>query len=71
VYQVVHDLFYDRQCIDELATVVASLAREHGTVEAAQYRDAVLALGGVQRWIAEARNETAFLVEDEPYRRAP
>ncbi|MFL6601627.1 MAG: SelB C-terminal domain-containing protein [Steroidobacteraceae bacterium] len=41
VYQVVHDLFYDRQCIDELATVVASLAREHGTVEAAQYRDAV------------------------------
>jgi selenocysteine-specific elongation factor len=41
VYQVVHDLFYDRQCIDELATVVATLAREHGTVEAAQYRDAV------------------------------
>jgi selenocysteine-specific elongation factor len=41
VYQVVHDLFYDRQCIDELATVAATLAREHGTVEAAQYRDAV------------------------------
>jgi selenocysteine-specific elongation factor len=41
VYQVVHDLFYDRTCIDELATVVATLAREHGTVEAAQYRDAV------------------------------
>jgi selenocysteine-specific elongation factor len=41
VYQVVHDLFYDRQCIDELATVVATLARDHGTVEAAQYRDAV------------------------------
>jgi selenocysteine-specific elongation factor len=41
VYQVVHDLFYDRQCINELATVVATLAREHGTVEASQYRDAV------------------------------
>jgi selenocysteine-specific elongation factor len=41
VYQVVHDLFYDRQCIDELATLVATLAQEHGTVEAAQYRDAV------------------------------
>ena len=41
VYQVVHDLFYDRQCIDELATVVTKLAQEHGTVEAAQYRDAV------------------------------
>lgn len=41
VYQVVHDLFYDRKCIDELATVAATLAREHGTVEAAQYRDAV------------------------------
>ena len=41
VYQIVPDLFYDRQCIDELATVVASLARQHGTVEAAQYRDAV------------------------------
>jgi selenocysteine-specific elongation factor len=41
VYQVVHDLFYDRRCIDELATMVATLAQEHGTVEAAQYRDAV------------------------------
>jgi selenocysteine-specific elongation factor len=41
VYQVVHDLFYDRQCVDELATVVARLAQEHGVVEAAQYRDAV------------------------------
>jgi selenocysteine-specific elongation factor len=41
VYQVVHDLFYDRQCIDELATLVATLSQEHGTVEAAQYRDAV------------------------------
>jgi selenocysteine-specific elongation factor len=41
VYQVVHDLFYDRQCIDELATVATNLAQRHGTVEAAQYRDAV------------------------------
>ena len=41
LYQVVHDLFYDRQCVDELATLVTTLAKEHGTVEAAQYRDAV------------------------------
>ena len=41
VYQVVHDLFYDRQCVDELAATVAKLAQEHGSVEAAQYRDAV------------------------------
>jgi selenocysteine-specific elongation factor len=41
LYQVVHDLFYDRQCVDELATLITTLAREHGTVEAAQYRDAV------------------------------
>jgi selenocysteine-specific elongation factor len=41
LYQVVHDLFYDRQCVEELATLVTTLAKEHGTVEAAQYRDAV------------------------------
>ncbi len=41
LYQVVRDLFYDRKCVDELATVVTTLARDHGTVEAAQYRDAV------------------------------
>jgi selenocysteine-specific elongation factor len=41
LYQVVHDLFYDRKSVDELATVIATLAQEHGTVEAAQYRDAV------------------------------
>jgi selenocysteine-specific elongation factor len=41
LYQVVHDLFYDRRCVDELATVVMTLANDHGTVEAAQYRDAV------------------------------
>jgi selenocysteine-specific elongation factor len=41
VFQVVHDLFYDRQSIDELATVITKIAHEHGAVEAAQYRDAV------------------------------
>jgi selenocysteine-specific elongation factor len=41
LYQVVHDLFYDRKCVAELATVITTLAQEHGTVEAAQYRDAV------------------------------
>jgi selenocysteine-specific elongation factor len=41
LYQVVHDLFYDRKSVDELATAIATLAQEHGTVEAAQYRDAV------------------------------
>jgi selenocysteine-specific elongation factor len=41
LYQVVHDLFYDRKSVDELATLIATLAQEHGTVEAAQYRDAV------------------------------
>jgi selenocysteine-specific elongation factor len=41
LYQVVRDLFYDRKCVDELATVVTTLAHDHGTVEAAQYRDAV------------------------------
>jgi selenocysteine-specific elongation factor len=41
LYQVVHDLFYDRKSVDELATVIATLAREHGSIEAAQYRDAV------------------------------
>ena len=41
VYQVVHDLFYDSRCIDELADVVTSLAREDGAVNAARYRDAI------------------------------
>jgi selenocysteine-specific elongation factor len=41
LYQVVHDLFYDRECVEELATLITALAKEHGTVEAAQYRDAV------------------------------
>src|SRR3569833_1379528 len=41
LYQVVNDLFYDRKCVDELATMVTTLAQDHGTVEAGQYRDAV------------------------------
>jgi selenocysteine-specific elongation factor len=41
LYQVVHDLFYDRTCVAELATMITTLAQAHGTVEAAQYRDAV------------------------------
>jgi selenocysteine-specific elongation factor len=41
VYQVVRDLFYDRDCVTELAAVVTAVAREHGAVNAARYRDAV------------------------------
>jgi selenocysteine-specific elongation factor len=41
VYQVVRDLFYDRECVRELAAVVAAIAREHGAASAARYRDAV------------------------------
>lgn len=35
----------------------------------AAYRDAVLALQGMQAWATAARAESEFLVEDEPYRR--
>jgi selenocysteine-specific elongation factor len=41
VYQVVRDLFYDRECIGELAAVVTTIAQEHAAVTAALYRDAV------------------------------
>jgi selenocysteine-specific elongation factor len=41
VYQVVRDLFYDRECISELAGVVTAITQEHGAVSAARYRDAV------------------------------
>jgi selenocysteine-specific elongation factor len=41
VYQVVHDLFYDRDCVAELAAILSQLAEEHGAVSAARYRDAV------------------------------
>jgi selenocysteine-specific elongation factor len=41
VYQVVHDLFYDKDEIDELASIIAALSREHGAVDAASCRDAI------------------------------
>lgn len=41
VYQVVRDLFYDSVRIGELAEVAAGIAREHGAVDAARYRDAI------------------------------
>jgi selenocysteine-specific elongation factor len=41
LYQVVRDLFYDRDAIAELAAVLGSCHREHGVVHAAQFRDAV------------------------------
>jgi selenocysteine-specific elongation factor len=39
VYQVVRDLFYDRECVGELAVIVTRLAQAHGAVDAARYRD--------------------------------
>jgi selenocysteine-specific elongation factor len=44
VYQVVRDLFYDRECVGELAAIITRLAQQHGAVDAARYRD-VLGLG--------------------------
>lgn len=41
VHQVVRDLFYARERIDELAAILGELARRQGSVEAAQYRDAI------------------------------
>ncbi|WP_129779026.1 selenocysteine-specific translation elongation factor [Peristeroidobacter soli] len=41
VCQIVHDLFYDSDRVDTLAEVVASLAQEGGSVNAARYRDAI------------------------------
>lgn len=41
LHQVVHDLFYDRDSVRELADVVNVLAQKHGAVEAASYRDAI------------------------------
>ncbi len=37
--------------------------------DVAAYRDAVLALKGMQTWTAAARAEREFLADDEPYRR--
>jgi len=41
VYQVVRDLYYDRDAITELAAVVGACHREHGAVHAARFRDSV------------------------------
>ncbi len=41
VYQIVHDLFYHRDCARELARILKGLVDEHGAVEAADFRDAV------------------------------
>jgi selenocysteine-specific elongation factor len=44
VYQVVHDLFYDRERIAELAEIVGAATREQGDINAARFRD-TLGLG--------------------------
>ena len=44
VYQVVRDLFYDRERIAELAEIVGAATREHGGINAARFRD-TLGLG--------------------------
>jgi len=41
VYQVVRDLYYDREAIAELAAILGACHREHGAVHAAQFRDSV------------------------------
>jgi selenocysteine-specific elongation factor len=41
VFQVVRDLFYDRESIGELAAIITQMARERGVVDAARYRDAL------------------------------
>jgi selenocysteine-specific elongation factor len=41
VYQIVRDLFYARECIDELASILGELMQREGAVEAAQYRNAI------------------------------
>jgi len=41
VYQVVHDLFYDRARVAELAAIVGACNREHGAVNAAHFRNAL------------------------------
>lgn len=41
VCQIVHDLFYDSDRVSTLASIAASIAREHGGVNAARYRDAI------------------------------
>jgi selenocysteine-specific elongation factor len=41
VYQIVHDLYYHRDCVRELARMVKGLVDEHGAMEAAHFRDAI------------------------------
>jgi selenocysteine-specific elongation factor len=41
VYQIVHDLFYHRDCVRELARMVKGLVDEHGAMDAAHFRDAI------------------------------
>jgi selenocysteine-specific elongation factor len=41
VYQVVRDLYYDRDAIAELAAILAACHLEHGAVQAAHFRDSV------------------------------
>jgi selenocysteine-specific elongation factor len=41
VYQVVRDLYYDRNAIAELAAILGTCHREHGAVHAAHFRDSV------------------------------
>jgi selenocysteine-specific elongation factor len=41
VYQIVHDLFYHRDCVRELARILRGLVDEHGAVEAARFRDVI------------------------------
>jgi len=41
VFQVVRDLYYDRNAIAELAAILDACNREHGAVHAAEFRDSV------------------------------
>jgi selenocysteine-specific elongation factor len=41
VYQIVHDLYFHRDCVRELARMVKDLVNEHGAMEAAHLRDAI------------------------------
>jgi selenocysteine-specific elongation factor len=41
VYQVVRDLYYDREVIAQLAAILGACHREHGAVHAAHFRDSV------------------------------
>jgi selenocysteine-specific elongation factor len=41
VYPIVRDLFYHRDRVRELARTVQHLVDEHGTMDAAHFRDAI------------------------------